>query len=269
MCFEFDSSPPELPRDLILRPIAGGAGAETLTLTSDDGTEFSAAFADSPGSSGPALVILPDVRGLYPFYVELAERFAEAGHPAIAIDLYGRTAGLGPRGDDFDYGPHREQVKLGQAIDDVRAAIEQLKLKTGATSIATLGFCFGGSLSFVCARNADLEVIGAVGFYGVLKAERFEGRGPLAQPQETRHPVLGLFGGADQAIPADEVEAFDAALDEAGVEHEIHVYPGAPHSFFDKRQDEYASESEDAWRRVIRWLAALPQAVKQTESEDS
>jgi carboxymethylenebutenolidase len=75
--------------------------------------------------------------------------------------------------------------------------------------------------------------------------------------------VLGLFGGADQAIPTDQVESYDAALDEAGVEHEIHVYPGAPHSFFDKKQDEFAEESGDAWRRVIRWLAALPKLVNE------
>ena len=264
MCFDFDSRPPALPRDLELPTIAGGAAVESLTLESADGAEFSAAFADAPGSSGPAVVILPDVRGLYPFYIEVAERFAQAGHAAIAIDLYGRTAGLGPRGDDFEWGPHREQVKLDEAIDDIRAALAALKDRTGATSRVTVGFCFGGSLSFVAARNTDLDLTGAIGFYGVLDASRFEGRGALAQPQETRCPVLGLFGGADQAIPAEDVEAFDSALDEAGVDHEIHVYPGAPHSFFDKKQDEFAAESEDAWRRVMRWLAALPELVKQS-----
>lgn len=262
MCFDFDSRPPELPRDLDLPRIAGAAAAEILTLESADEAEFSAAFADAPGSSGPAVVILPDVRGLYPFYIELAERFAHAGHPAIAIDLYGRTAGLGPRDDGFDWAPHREQVKLGEAIDDIRAAIGELKDRTGASSHVTVGFCFGGSLSFVAARNSDLDLTGAIGFYGVLDASRFDGRGPLAQPQETRHPVLGLFGGADQAIPQADVEAFDAGLDEAGVEHEIHTYPGAPHSFFDKKQEEFAQESEDAWRRVIHWLADLPQRAK-------
>jgi carboxymethylenebutenolidase len=103
MCFDFDSRPPELPRDLALPPIAGGAGAEILTLRSADGTEFSAALAEAPDDAGLGVVILPDVRGLYPFYIELAERFTQAGHAAIAIDYYGRTAGLGPRDDDFDY----------------------------------------------------------------------------------------------------------------------------------------------------------------------
>ena len=104
MCFAFDASPPDLPADIA--PIAGGAGAELLELESADGTRFSAALAESPEPRGHAVVILPDVRGLYPFYSELAERFAAAGHHAIAIDYFGRTAGLGPRGEDFEYMPH-------------------------------------------------------------------------------------------------------------------------------------------------------------------
>jgi carboxymethylenebutenolidase len=269
VCFDFDSRPPDLPAELVGPPIAGGAGAEVFTLTSADGTEFSAAFAEAPGSAGPAVVILPDVRGLYPFYIELAERFAQAGHPAIAIDYYGRTAGLGPRDDGFDYAPHREQVKLEQATKDIEAALEEVRRRTSVATIATVGFCFGGSLSFVSGANADLDLNGVVGLYGVLDVSRFEGRGPLAQARRTRLPVLGLFGGADQAIPPEQVAEFDAALDEAGVEHEIHAYPGAPHSFFDRKQDEFAAESEDAWRRMIRWLAALPAAVKQEESDAS
>jgi carboxymethylenebutenolidase len=269
VCFDPDSSPPDLPAELIGPPIAGGAGAEVFTLSSADGTELSAAFAEAPGSAGPGLVILPDVRGLYPFYIELAERFAQAGHPAIAIDYYGRTAGLGPRDDAFDYAPHRDQVKLEEATKDIQAALEELRRRTSVAATATVGFCFGGSLSFVSAANPDLDLNGAVGLYGALDASRFDGRGPLAQARQTRLPLLGLFGGADQGIPPEQVEGFDSALDEAGVEHEIHVYPGAPHSFFDKKYDEFAAESEDAWRRMVRWLAALPAVVRREESDDS
>jgi carboxymethylenebutenolidase len=150
--------------------------------------------------------------------------------------------------------PHRGQVKLEQATEDIQAAIAALGVHTEASELTTVGFCFGGSLSFVSATSPDLGLSRAIGLYGVLDASRFDGRGPLAQARETRIPVLGLFGGADQAIPTDQVEEFDAALDEARVEHEIHVYPGAPHSFFDKKQAEFAQESEDAWKRVLAFL---------------
>src|SRR5205823_191791 len=69
MCFEFDAEPPALPPEFA--PIAGGAAAELLELTSADGTRFSAALAEAAQGSDPAVVILPDVRGLYRFYVEL------------------------------------------------------------------------------------------------------------------------------------------------------------------------------------------------------
>ena len=62
------------------------------------------------------------------------------------------------------------------------------------------------------------------------------------------------MGGDDPGIPVEDVEAFDRALDDAGVEHEIVVYPGAPHSFFDRKQEEFAAESEDAWNRVLAFL---------------
>jgi carboxymethylenebutenolidase len=67
-------------------------------------------------------------------------------------------------------------------------------------------------------------------------------------------PVLGLFGGADEGIPPDQVQAFDSALAEAGVEHELVTYPGAPHSFFDRSYEEHAEACEDAWRRVLGFL---------------
>ena len=103
MCFEFDASPPELPPGRVLRGIAGGAAAESLVLTSSDGNRFAAALAESHEARGSAVVVLPDVRGLYRFYVELVERLAEAGHHAIALDYFGRTAGAEERGEDFDF----------------------------------------------------------------------------------------------------------------------------------------------------------------------
>ena len=257
MCFDCDSRPPELPADLLRRPVSGGAAAELLTLTSVDGTEFSAALAESAESREPGVVIIPDIRGIYRFYIELAERFAEAGHHAIAFDYYGRTAGLGPRDDEFDYGPHREQVKLDQALDDLAATAAELRRRTESGPPATVGFCFGGSLSFVAGASPDLDLAGVVGLYGVLDRSRFDGHGVLTQAADIERPVLGLFGGADQAIPQEQIDEFESQLGSAGVGYEIHVYPGAPHSFFDRKQDEFAEESEDAWRRILGFLGGL------------
>jgi carboxymethylenebutenolidase len=252
VCFDFDARPPAPPSDLLLKPIAGGSGAELLELTSSDGTRFSAALAESPEGRG-GIVILPDVRGLYPFYMELAERFAEAGYHAITIDYFGRTAGLGPRGEEFEYGPHVQELEVAQVQADIAAAGDALRERTGVVRPATVGFCLGGMESFLA--GADVPGLAAVvGFYGVLDGSRFGIAGPLERAADIRCPVLGLFGGADQAIPVEHVEQFDERLAQAGVEHEIHVYPDAPHSFFDRRYEEHADAAEDAWRRMLGFL---------------
>ena len=63
------------------------------------------------------------------------------------------------------------------------------------------------------------------------------------------------MGGDDPGIPVEDVRAFERALEEAGVDHELVVYDGAPHSFFDRKYEEFADASEDAWRRVLAFVA--------------
>jgi carboxymethylenebutenolidase len=254
MCFAFDAHPPDLPADLARPRIAGGAGADLLELTSADGTRFSAALAEAPEASGRAVVVLPDVRGLYPFYSELAERFAQAGHHAIAVDYFGRTAGLGPRGEDFDYMPHVQQTHPDTVQADALAALAALRERTGAAEAVSVGFCFGGTQSFLAATSAELALDGVVGFYGSLSPERWGEMSPINRAPDMRGPVLGLFGGADQGIPQEHVDAFEQGLASAGVDHEIVIYPGAPHSFFDRRYEEHAEACSDAWRRVLGFL---------------
>jgi carboxymethylenebutenolidase len=262
MCFAFDARPPDLPADLIR--IAGGAAAETLVLTAADGTRFAAALAESPQPEAPAVVVLPDVRGLYPFYVEFAERLAEAGHHAIAFDYFGRTAGAEPRGEDFDYTPHVAQTTAVTVQQDIAAACAALAERSGATSFVTRGFCFGGTHSFYSGTNPELGLDGVIGFYGLLNPQR---AGKANRPSliehgsELRVPVLGLFGGADQSIPPADVDAFDRLLREAGVPHEFTIYPGVPHSFFDRAVDQHAEASADAWRRLLAFLDQVPGAA--------
>jgi carboxymethylenebutenolidase len=253
MCFGFDARPPELPADLV-RSVAGGATAELLELESADGTRFSAALAGSAEGSDVGVVILPDIRGLYRFYIELAERFAEAGHHAIAIDYFGRTAGVGERDEDFEYLPHVEKTTQEQVQADASAAIDVLRERTGASLAVTVGFCFGGLHSFLADADRRLDLAGAVGFYAGLKTDRWGITSPVERTSEMRGPLLGLFGEADQGIPVELVQQFEHNLTDAGVEHEIKLYEGAPHSFFDRKYEEHAEACDDAWRRVLGFL---------------
>jgi carboxymethylenebutenolidase len=243
MCFELDSLPPV--------PVIAGAAVshEDLELEAADGTSFAAFHAAPDEPSNIGVVVLPDVRGLYRFYEELALRFAERGYRAVAIDYFGRTAGVAKRGEDFPYREHVEQTTQAGIQADIRAAVDFLR-EQGCRSIFTVGFCFGGSNSWNAAA-AGHGLAGAVGFYGRPgRVERFA---------DIAAPILALMGGADEAIPHEDVEEFDRALSDAGVEHEVEIYDGAPHSFFDRRFDEHAEASADAWKRTVAFIDRLSQ----------
>jgi carboxymethylenebutenolidase len=245
MCFDRDSLPP-------IPPLSGAAVShDDLVLESADGNRF-AAFAAAPEEpTATGVVILPDVRGLYRFYEELALRFAERGYAAVAFDYFGRTAGVEKRGDDFEYMPHLELMTPEGVQADVASSVAHLRA-AGCTSVFTVGFCFGGRNSWLAAA-AGHGLAGAVGFYG-MPAERNGVPGPTQRASEIQAPILALQAGADQHILAEHNEAFDAALTAAGVEHDVVTYDSAPHSFFDRKQEEFADASDDAWRRVLAFV---------------
>jgi carboxymethylenebutenolidase len=254
MCFDLDSQPP-------IPPIAGGAiDTEELVLRSGDGGRFAGLLARAETPIGAGIVILPDVRGLHPYYEELALRFAEAGIDALAIDYFGRTAGIGvrQRSSDFDFMTHVAETRFSSLSWDVQAATERLRaIDDGRRrALFTIGFCFGGRLAFMSA-TMGLDLAGVVGLYGwPVGSARSDVPAPADSTGRMRGAVLGIFGGADRGIPAEAVETFEAALSAAGVSNEIVTYPGAPHSFFDRKQEDYEQASKDAWDRVLGFIRA-------------
>jgi len=245
VCFELDSAPPI--------PVISGAAVshDDVELEAADGNRF-AAFAATPEEpSGTGVVVLPDVRGLYRFYEELALRFAERGYTAVAIDYFGRTAGVEKRGDDFEYMEHVAQTTQEGIQADVAAAVGWLR-DAGCGRVFTVGFCFGGRNSWLAAAG-DHGLAGAAGFYG-NPGERDGQPGPTARAAEIGAPILALQAGDDQNISAEANAEFEGALTAAGVEHEVVTYPGAPHSFFDRKYEEFAEASKDAWLRVLGFL---------------
>jgi len=252
MCFDHDSRPP-------IPPIAGGAtDARDLLLASADGTRFAAYAARAARPTGAGMVVVPDVRGLHPYYKELALRFAEVGVDAVAIDFFGRTAGAGDRGDSFEYLPHVDQTTPATLQADIAAAAAYLRSKEGGQvrALFSVGFCFGGALALLQAASG-LGYAGVIGFYGwPLGLTRWPDHPkPIDAVPRFRAPVLAIYGGADPGIQPTAVAEFDQALGRAGVAHESVTYDGAPHSFFDRKQAEFADASADAWRRVQGFVA--------------
>ncbi|MBX6386456.1 MAG: dienelactone hydrolase family protein [Microbispora sp.] len=245
MCYEPDAVPPIY-----------GAPVTTITsgrliLTSADGAEFAAHLSRPEHASGSAVLVLPDNRGLSGFYERLTERLAEQGHTALAIDYFGRTAGTDPRPGDFPFMEHLMKASRDTLFADITTGIAKLRAE-GGEKVFSLGFCFGGRLAFTAARP-EFGFGGTIGLYGYPDM-LFGSPGPTQMAGELRGPILGLFGGADENITPEVVNAFDEALEKAGVEHEIVTYPGAPHSFFELGRPELAAACADAWSRILGFL---------------
>ena len=195
MCFDHDSRPP-------IPPIAGGAlDAQTIELDAADGNRFQAYLARAAEPSGAGIVIFPDVRGLHAYYEDLALRFAENGIDAIAIDYFGRTAGIGDRGPGFPYQEHVPLLSFDGLRADANAAIDHIRAETGVERLFTVGFCMGGRVSFLGATFGK-GLAGVIGFYGwPVGAHRTNTPAPADLAASFESPVLAIFGGADEAIP--------------------------------------------------------------------
>jgi len=241
MCFSSDQRPPAPPKSSEI----GEHGP--VELTSADGTRFAAFDAQPVTRRGASLVLLPDVRGLHPYYTDLALRCAEAGLDTVAIDPYARSAGPTARDDDFEYMPHAKALHPEHVLADASAAAARLRERS-QDPIFTLGFCMFGGHSWRLAGTA-LHPAGSIGFYG-----------RPSTAMEVLHaidsPLLLLVAGADKGIPLEETMAFDDALTRAGKEHTTKVYEGAPHSFFDRSFEEWAEACADAWTQILDFIDA-------------
>jgi carboxymethylenebutenolidase len=191
----------------------------TVTLQAADGATFRGSLAIADGARGAGVVVLPDRDGLRGFHIELAGRFAAAGHHAIAIELHRRAS---------------FQVDL-----DIRAATELIGLRTGARSYVSVGFGLGGAHALRAAGDPGLA--GAVAVSPALRA------GDAEHARAAVIPVLALFGGEDDPRA---VAALGAALAEAGVERELVTYHGAPPGFLEAG----GHPGADAWDRILGFL---------------
>ena len=183
MCFELDSLPPI--------PVVRGASVshEDLVLEAADGNRFAAFIAAPEQPAATGIVVLPDVRGLYRFYEELALRFAERGYAALAIDYFGRTAGVDKRGDDFPYPDTSRRRRRPGSRPTSRAAVERLRAEGRR----------GGLHGRLLLRRPNSWLAAAAG-HGLAGAVGFYGR-PGERQGHARRPPRGRDDGADPGAP--------------------------------------------------------------------
>jgi carboxymethylenebutenolidase len=216
-------------------------------LTAEDGTRFAAYDAVPVTRRGASLVLLPDIRGLHPYYTDLAIAFSQAGIDTVAIDPYARTAGLADRDDGFEFRSHAQALERSSVLADAHAAKDRLAERSD-DAVFTLGFCKFGAESWGLSAT-DLGAAGCMGFYGVTRL--------VADlvPSMTA-PVLVLAAGADAATSPEQNAAFERALTDARVDHVFVEYEGAPHSFFDRSFSVWEDACSDAWRQMLAFVDA-------------
>jgi carboxymethylenebutenolidase len=235
VCYEPHAAPP-----LSERP-GNPVTVSREPLRSADGTAVRAFHVVPAERSGPAVLLLPDNLGPRDFYEQLATRLAERGHPTVVIDYFSRSPADAPLMQRL------AELRRETLFADFEAAIARL-----GENVVSLGFCLGGRFAFQTAAPR-FGLSGAIGFYGAVQPIG-DAPGPTQLAHTFAAPILAIFGGADEGIPPELVDGFDRALADAGVEHEIVTYPGAPHGFFDANIDGFQEESADAWKRVERFL---------------
>lgn len=217
-------------------------------------------YAAWPGKTGPfpGLVLVPDVRGLSEHYRDVARRFAGAGFFTLAVDLYSRE-GAPELSDLAAVTRWIQGLPDRRVLGDLAGAVGYLaqRAEVRADRIGVTGFCMGGQYALLAACTT--EVAACVCWYGMLRyAERNDTKpaSPLDLAPSLRCPFLGLFGAEDALIPRADVDGLRAILERTGAAHEIHVYPGAGHAFFnDTRPDAYRpAAAADAWPRATAFL---------------
>jgi carboxymethylenebutenolidase len=219
---------------------------ETRDTSFQCGDHLTPGYLAQPTGVGPhpGLIIIQEWWGLVPHIKEVARRFAAQGYVALAPDLYYGEAAAEPD----------EARKLSMALDrqqavaEILAAAEHLSglQRVRPRGVGVVGWCMGGGLA-LSAASEGINLAAAVCFYG-----RPLSAGDVAL---LKVPVLGLYGSEDRGIPVSAVRSFESDLQAHGVPHEIHIYEGAGHAFFnDTRAAYHPQAAADAWSRALAWF---------------
>ena len=193
----------------------------------------------------PALILIHEWWGLNDNIRAMADRLAGEGYMVLAVDMYGgRVAGDASQAQQL----MREVVEEPElANENIRGAYEFLET-AGAPRIGSLGWCFGGGWSLHTARLFPDDLDASVIYYGRVTDDE-----DALRPVNA--PILGLFGGEDEGIPVESVEAFSDSLERLRKDYEVYIYPGVGHAFANPTGRNYdADAANDAWDKTLEFL---------------
>lgn len=204
------------------------------------------AYLAQPEGSGsvPGVVVIHEAFGLNDNMRDISRRFAVEGYAALAVDMF---AGRSRVMCMFNYMSANLRGTLDHpGLDELKAALTFLSSQPGVNPdrLGAIGFCMGGSFSIAWAcTDPRLKVIAP--FYGMNPR-------PL-EAVSRACPVVGSYPAND--FTANMGRALDAELDRHRIKHDIKVYEGANHSFFNDTRGRYhPSAATDAWQRTLAFF---------------
>jgi carboxymethylenebutenolidase len=208
--------------------------------------ELQAAWAEAPDARGGVLVIHEN-KGLNDWVRSVAGRFAGIGYSALAIDLLSAQGGTAKFTDPAEATAALGNIPPEQLVANLKSGVGELQRRVPEKKLAAVGFCMGGGLVWQLLAAGTPELAAAVPFYGPAPDDPdFAGSKNAA--------VLGFYGALDERVNKTEPVA-KAALEKAGLVHELVTEPDANHAFFNDTGDRYnATAADDAWRRVGDWF---------------
>ncbi len=225
-----------------------------VSYTADDGTTVYGYLA-LPEAEGmyPAVLMVHEWWGLNAEIVEMAETLAEEGYVVLAPDTYRtRLATTVPGALML-----RLSVPEQQADMDMIAAFDFLAglPNVDPLRIGVMGFCYGGGVALRHATQ-NAEIAATINLYGdtILDPNGF---GALL---DSGRPLLGIFGAQDNQIPVSEVEAFEAALAQTSIPHEVTIYPGVGHAFVNPSSIAEPGAAQEAWAQILAFFETNLQA---------
>lgn len=209
--------------------------------------ELQAAWAEAPNARGAVLVIHEN-KGLTDWVRTVAGRFAGIGYSALAIDLLSGQGGTAKIGDPAEATAALGNIPPEEFVANLKSGVGELQRRVPDKKVAVVGFCMGGGLTWQLLASGEPQLAAAVPFYGPAPDNPdFSGSKNAA--------VLAFYGAQDQRVNATEPVA-RAALEKAGLVHELVTEPDANHAFFNDTGDRYnATAAADAWQRVGDWFA--------------
>jgi carboxymethylenebutenolidase len=219
------------------------------------------AYRAMPAKDGmfPVILVIQEIFGVHEHIRDVCRRLAKTGHMAIAPELYARQGSVADMTNIQDIiSKVVSKVPDAQVMADLDATVAYAKAsgRGDTTKLGITGFCWGGRITWLyCAHSPAVKA--GVAWYGKLvgEANAMTPRHPTDVAADLKAPVLGLYGGADQGIPAETVERMRAACKAAGKTCEIVVYPDTPHAFNADYRPSYRPEAaKDGWSRMLGWF---------------